>query len=181
MRTSIIAAAAVLAVVPGIARAAEPPCLTKTEFSGLASYALPSAIGGASERCGPVLGDGAWLPSGGNELVERYASRKDTNWPAAKAAFLKLSAKTDRKANDLLRRLPDETLQDMLDTMIEGLVSQEIPTEKCGTIDDFARLLSPLPPENTSELIALAVTLAGKPKKDGSGKSAIGKLAICQE
>ncbi|MDG2002872.1 MAG: hypothetical protein P8J20_06020 [Novosphingobium sp.] len=181
MHKPIIAAAAFLIVVPGIAQAAEPPCLTKSEFSALASFGLPSVISGANERCSPTLSSGAFLPTQGDALVETYASRKDANWPAAKSAFLKISGKTDGKANDLLKLLPDDTLQAMLDVIVEGMVSQEIPIERCGIIDDFARLFAPLPPENTAELLALVVGLAGKPKKDGSGKSAIGKLAICED
>ena len=181
MRMPILAASLVLATLPGVARAAEAPCLTRQEFSSLAAYALPSALSGAAERCQPFLGNGAFLTANGDSLVERYAARKDSSWPAAKAAFLKLSSRTDGKANDLFKLMPDDTLQDMVDLMIEGMVSQEIPTAKCGTIDEFARLLAPLPPENTAQIIGLLVSLAGKPAKDGSGKSAIGKLKICQE
>ena len=181
MRNSIIVAAALLAAAPDMARAAEPPCLTAAELSNLATYALPSAIGGASERCAPALGSGAYLPTSGGELARRYEAKREASWPAARSAFLKLSAKSDGRANGLLKSLPDETLQDMLDLMVEGLVSQEIPTEKCGTIDQFARLLSPLPPENTAELIVLIAGLVGDAKRDGSGRAAIGKLSICQD
>jgi len=181
MRTFIIAAAAVLIAAPGVVRAAEPPCLAKSEFIDLAGFTLPSLIGGAKARCGPVLGPEVFLPTGEEELVERYAARQDTTWPGAMAAFLKISSKTDGKANDILKQLPEETLKDMLTLMIEGMVSQEIPTEMCGSIDEFARLLSPLPAENTAELISLILALASKPKPDGSGKSTIGKLAICRD
>lgn len=181
MRVLSIAATTILATTPGLLAAAEPPCLTKSEFSDLAGYALPSVIGGASDRCKPTLGPDAFLETEGPDLIQRYQGRKAETWPAAKSAFLKLSAKTDSKANHLLSSLPDKTLQDMLDLMLEGLVSQEIPTKTCATIDDVARLLAPLPPENTADLLTLVVDLAGKPKDDGSGKTAFGKLAICQD
>jgi hypothetical protein len=50
----------------------------------------------------------------------------------------------------------------MVDGLIEGLVGQQIPPEKCAMIDQVIRLLSPLPPENTAELIALAAGLGSE-------------------
>lgn len=167
--------AALLLLVPGVAEAAEPPCLTKSEFSSLAGYALPSVISGTTKRCSATLGPEAYLAQDGAQLAERYAVRKTSAWPDAKAAFLKLSAEKDAKTRDVFRKLSDDSLQEMLDVILEGMVSQEIPLEKCGTIDEFVRLLSPLPPENTAELIALTVGLAAdsKPAK-------VGKLTVCQ-
>jgi hypothetical protein len=182
IRILALSAAAALAAAPGIARAAEPPCLTRAEFSALASYALPSAIGGASARCAPALGPTAYLPTRGGELSARYGSRKNANWPAAKSAFLKLSAETNSRANSLIRQLPDDSLREMLDLMVEGLVSQEIPPEKCGTIDELVRLLAPLPPENAAALIAPLIILIGDSRNSGPGVAGkLGELAICEE
>ena len=181
MRNSILAAAAILVAAPGVVSAAERPCLTRSEFTDLAGFTLPSVISGASARCEPELGPEAYLTTDGDALVERYSARMDASWPAAKVAFLKLSSKTSGEANDLIKLLPDETLQEMLELMLQGMVSQEIPPKYCGTIDEFARLLSPLSPENTAEILALIVDLTAEPKMDGSGNSAIGKLSICQD
>ena len=175
MRVPTSLAAAVLALAPGLAQAAQPPCLTPAEFSSLAGYALPSVINGTTKRCAQSLAPSAYLRSSGAGLASRYAARKGPNWPGAKAAFLKLSADTNRDANQVLTSLPDESLQGMLDAILEGMVSQEIPLERCSTIDRFIRLLAPLPPENTAELIALTVGLASKSEKT----SKVGKLQIC--
>jgi hypothetical protein len=181
MRIPNLVATAILVTLPSLANAAEAPCLTRQEFSGLASFVLPSVMEGAIERCRPYLDEGAYLTISGSKLVDRYEARKVQNWPVAKAAFLKISGETNGKANDLLKILPDDALQDMLDITFEGLASQEIPTDKCGTIDEFTRLLAPLPPENTWEIIRLVVSLAGKPEKDSKAKSPLGKLSICPE
>ena len=173
----IIAAIAVtfLAIVPGIVSAAERPCLTSGEFSALAGYAMPSVINGTTKRCSATLGPNAYLPTNGQGLAQRYAVHKDKSWSGAKAAFMKLSATTGNQTGALLKDIPDDTLQQMLDTLVEGMVSQEIPLERCAAIDGFVRLLSPLPPQNTAELIALTVGLASKAKQ-----SKVGKLQICQ-
>ena len=175
MRRMSLFCAALLASVPGMARAAEPPCLTLAEFTSLASYALPSIISGTNQRCSVSLGAGAWLPRNGERLAARYATQKASSWPGAKAAFLKLSASTNGEANKLFRDMPDASLQQVLDAMMEGMVSQSIPLERCETIDGVVRLLSPLPPENTAELIALAVGLGSKSKEPK-----VGKVSICK-
>ncbi|GGC20992.1 hypothetical protein GCM10011371_05810 [Novosphingobium marinum] len=172
-RISGLFAACSLAIA-GTAHAAEPPCLTPAEFSSLAGYSMPSVIKGTSQRCASALSADAYLRTNGDELAARYAKRKPVSWPGAKKAFLKLSADTNQDANDLLSRMPDESMKQMLDAVIEGMVSSEIPLERCKTIDRFVRLLSPLPAENTAELIALAVGLGSK-----SEKAKVGKIAIC--
>lgn len=180
MRSLSLFAAAALLAAPGIAHAAEPPCLTTTEFASLASFALPSVINGTTQRCSASLGANAFLPRSGAQLAQRYAERKTENWPAAKSAFLKLSG-GEGDAAKILRDLPDNSLQGMLDSVLQGMVSQQIPVERCGTIDQVVRLLSPLPPANMAELVSVMVGLGTK--SDAAGKPAkgkLGKLKICQ-
>lgn len=175
MRRLTSLAAAFLAALPGVAAAAEPPCLTSREFTSLAGYSLPSIITGASQRCGPALGPDAFLRKSGPDLAARYASQKASHWQGAKAAFLKLSATTSNDANKIFRDMADAPLQGILDAMMEGMVSQQIPLERCGPIDTVVRLLSPLPPENTAELIAVAVGLGSKAETPR-----VGKISICK-
>ncbi|MCK9543466.1 MAG: hypothetical protein M0R03_15705 [Novosphingobium sp.] len=172
-------AACLLIAAPGIAQAAEPPCLAPAEFTSLAGYALPSLISGTTARCGASLGPSAFLSRSGKDLATRYAQGKTANWPGAKAAFLKLSASTNKDANQIIGTLPDATLQQMLDAVMEGMAGQQIPVEKCGTIDNVVRLLSPLPPANTAELIALAVGLGAKSGPGKNGKAKVGSFTLC--
>lgn len=174
MRKLTAFCALLLTTAPGLARAAEPPCLTAGEFAALAGYAMPSVINGTAQRCAATLGPDAFLRKSGSELSGRYAARKPVAWPGAKAAFLKLSASTNADANRLFTQMPDPSLQQVVDAMLEGMVSQQIPLDRCATIDKVVGLLSPLPPENTAELVALAVGLGSK---SGGGK--LGKIAVC--
>lgn len=179
MRRSIRFAALLLATVPGIAQAAEPPCLTEAEFASLAGYALPSVIKGTAARCSAALPANAFLKTGGNELSIRYAGQKARHWPAAKEAFLKLSASKNADTDKLFRGMPDASLQGIIDAMMEGMVSQQIPVDRCGAIDRLVWLLSPLPPENTAELIALAAGIGAKADVGGD-RAQVGKLSICK-
>ncbi len=167
-------APALLAALPTLAHAATPPCLTAGEFTSLATYALPSVISGTAQRCSGQLGATAYLRRSGEELAARYQQRKAAAWPGAKAAFLKLSASTNVEANNLIRNLPDASMQPMLESLMEGMVSQRIPLERCTTIDRAIRLLAPLPAENTAELIALAVGLGAR-----TGGGTIGAISVC--
>lgn len=169
---------ALLVLFSSAANAAVPPCLTAGEFTSLATYALPSMISGTSQRCATRLSANAYLRRNGSELVSRYSQRKASSWPGAKAAFLKLSASTNNDANNLIRSLPDSSMQPMLDSLMEGMISQRIPLDRCTTIDRAIGLLAPLPAENTAELIALAVGLGAKTgTSTGSGK--LGAISIC--
>ncbi len=174
MRTLLTLVAAIAMAAPGIVQAAEPPCLTPAEFTSLSSYALPSMISGTTQRCSTVLPADAFLRRKGADLSNRYASLKTSAWPGAKAAFLKVSANGDNETASLIRGMPDSSLQPMADAFISGMVSQQLPTERCRAVDRLIGLLSPLPPENTAELIALAVGLGAR-----SGKARFGSLTVC--
>jgi len=155
--------------------ASAPPCLTPAEFTALSSYALPSIITGASERCAATLPADAWLRRNGGQLAARYAESKPLSWPGAKAAFLKLGGgMANAEATNMLKSLPDSALQPMTDALISGMVSQRLPTDRCVSVDRLVRLLSPLPPESTAELIALAAGLGAR-----TGQAKIGAMAIC--
>jgi hypothetical protein len=173
MRKVMTGAIMALAAFPGVAQAAEAPCLTPAEFTALATYGLPSVIKGVTDRCSASLPSGSWLPRNGAPLASHYAAAKPAAWPGAKAAFMKLGA-TGKDSAEMFRKLPDKSLQPMVDGLIEGLIGQEIPLEKCTMVDRVVRLISPLPPENTAELIAL---LAGLGSKSGGDK--VDKLRLC--
>jgi len=174
MRTVLTATAILLAAIPGVAQAAETPCLTAAEFSGVASYALPSVITGTTLRCSATLPASSYLRSNGTQLAARYAAGKASAWPVAKAAFLRVSTTADQAANALFANLPDQSMQTMLDALIEGAVSQQIPTERCATIDQLVRVVAPLPAESTAELIALAAGLGAQ-----SNTAKVGGFKLC--
>ncbi len=172
----LLAAVAIATIpAPSLAQTAKP-CLTPAEFSSLATYGLPSIIKGVSERCGPTLRAGGWLPRNAGQLAARYSQAKPAAWPGARAAFFKFSgsAGAGREISGAFRNMPDENLQPIVDGLIEGLISQQVPLERCSTIDRVISLVAPLPPQNTAELIALTAGLASK-----SGGSLASKLKLC--
>ena len=172
MRKTLLILAAASIVAPSLAQAAAPsPCLTAREFTDLSAYALPSIITGTAQRCSAALAPDAYLKRSGPALASRFAAGKSAAWPGAKLAFLKLSGSD---AANLLRGLPDDRLQPLADALVEGMIGQQIPTERCRTVDAAVRLLAPLPPRNFAELIALA---AGLGSQAGGGR--VGRISLC--
>lgn len=174
MRLPALLVAAAIALQPTLSHAAETTCLTEKQAALLAGYALPSVITGATKRCSASLNGQSFLKANGPELAKRYSARKDETWPAAKSAFLTISKGKD-DASKVFGQLSDSSLREMLDVVLEGMVAQEIPVTDCGKVDNFVRLLAPLPAENTAELVVMMVGLAteDKPAKPG-------KLALCK-
>lgn len=162
-------------VIPGIAQAAEPVCLTPSEFTALSTYALPSLIRGTAERCTPVLPSGAFLRSDGEKLAQRYSVKRDAAWPGAKQAFLKIGSAKSPEAAQIIGKMSDETLKPMVDELVTGAVSQQLPEDRCKPVDRALRLLSPLPAENTAELIGVIAGLGAR-----SGKAKVGQFALCE-
>lgn len=175
MRKLALAAATLSLIVPQIAAAEEAPCLTPQEVTAIAAYAMPSVIGGTTQRCAPALGKDSWIAVNGQHLAQRYADRKAAVWPEAKAALIKLGGSANDPAMNALKSLPDATIQQMADTMLTSGVAEKVPVTRCVAIDRFLSLISPLPPENTAELIALTLGIMSR-----GDNPKIGKLTICK-
>lgn len=173
-RLTALVAAALLAL-PQVALAAEPVCLTPREFTAISTYALPSVITGAERTCATMLPEDAFLRRNGADLAARYAQGKDRAWPEAKAAFLRVSGANDPGAGRLFALMPDDSLQDVADAAFVGIIAGQIKPGSCAAIDRVVSLLSPLPPENTAELIALAAGLGAK-----TGEARVGRFALCK-
>lgn len=163
----VFAAASGLALMQAQAAQASQ-CVTEDEMSGIVGYALPSVLDGAMKSCKPHLSPTGYFATKGPDILARYAARKDANWPAAKAAFIKLGAEKDDKLTATLSALPDQALQPFAEAMVTEMVGAEIKPGQCVAIERGVRLLSPLPPENTAELVTFIVGMADKPgKKSG--------------
>lgn len=156
-----------------VALAADTPCLTPREATAVATYAMPSMIAGTTQRCGKALGSDSYLSREGTKLAEKYAARKGVAWPEAKAALLRVGA--GNQMVDAVKNLPDATVQPVVDTLVTSLVVEHIPVDRCKPIDRALWLLSPLPPENTAELIALSLGIMAQGQNPR-----IGKIAICK-
>ncbi len=177
---SLVACAALAALMFGeVAAAQNADCLSEREVTNLVSYALPVVMDSAIKTCRPQLATDGYFATQGASLVQRYAARKSTAWPDAKAALLKLGGKDD-KMKDMVANLSDEALQPFADGLVAQLIAKGIKPGQCKSIERATRLLSPLPPENTAELLTFVIVLAEKPKVRGAvGAPRKADLPIC--
>lgn len=164
-----------LTLVPGMAQAAQAVCVTPAELTAMTTYGLPSVIRGTSQRCSPILPANAYLRRDGERLAARYERGSVAAWPAARAAFLRIGSNGNADQAKIMQRLPDDTLRPLVDELILGMVDQKLPADRCKSIDRLVNLLSPLPPENTAELIGLAAGLGAT-----NGKAKVGQFQLCE-
>ena len=120
---SLVACAALAALMVGeVAAAQNADCLSEREVTNLVSYALPVVMDSAIKTCRPQLAPDGYFATQGASLVQRYAARKSTAWPDAKAALLKLGGKDD-KMKDMVANLSDEALQPFADGLVAQLIA----------------------------------------------------------
>lgn len=169
------AAIALLGLSSANANAAgDLPCLTPAEFSAISTYSLPSVIRGAGQKCAPSLSSDAFLRTSGETLAHRYSSGRDASWPKTRSAVLKVATAANPEAAKLFGGLPDDTLKPLADQMIQGMVKDQLPADRCEPVSKLLMLLSPLTANSVAEVIALTAGLASR-----SGQARVGKLSIC--
>jgi hypothetical protein len=162
-----------------IAMAADAPCLSEHEVTSLVTYALPVVMDSAIKTCRPQLAPGGYFATQGAALVQRYAAHKSMAWPEAKRALLKIGGNDD-KMKDMVASLSDEALQPFAEGLVAQLVTKGIKPKQCIAIERATRLLSPLPPENTAELLTFVIVLAERPKlRSAVGAPRNSELPIC--
>ena len=177
-RCAALAAAAIAMPAQAAAAAAvEAKCLAPGEVRALATFAMPSVLTGLIDRCAPEVGTSGFMSTQGRGLVTSYAAHKDAAWPTARQAFFRLAGSkggTDETAN-MLAKMPDAALQPFVEGMIGGMIGAKLKPGQCAIADKMMRLLAPLPPQNTAELLGTILELTGGDKKSGPGG-----LAICK-
>lgn len=175
VRVAALTAAAI--AMSAQAAAAEAQCLAPTEVRALATFAMPSVLTGLIDHCAPVVGTSGFMSTQGRNLVATYAAHKDAAWPVARKAFFRLAATKSGadETTDMMAKMPDAALQPFVEGLIGGMIGSKLKPDQCTIADKMMRLLAPLPPENTSELLGTILELA-----EGDKKSGPGGLAICK-
>jgi hypothetical protein len=158
-----------------VAAAQEPACLSGREVTSLVTYALPVVMDSTMKACRPQLSPQGFFATQGSSLVQRYGARKTAAWPEARAALVKLGGNDD-KLKDIVSNLSDEALQPLAEGMVSAMVTKGIKPGQCKAIERATRLLSPLPLENTAQLVTFILVVADKPKPGSTKKS---DLPIC--
>lgn len=159
----LIAAALLLAapqITDAAARSREKPCVTRDQIASLGLYVLPAALPVVVERCRSALPADAWLTVEGTAYAERLASGREAHWPGARTAFEKLSGERAPEG------VSDTSLRSLVDDAVRAKLPSTIKERHCPQIDEAARLLAALPPENLAGIAAMLMELGTEKDND---------------
>lgn len=156
---TILSAAALTASAPAVAQVDD---LDPAAVTAASRYALPMVFEGYLSRCNTALSPSGYALSNSSRLNAKFSEGSDAAWPAAKAAMLELMAEDAGDMSEMLGMLGDESLRPMVDALIAGMVSQELKTENCESIERGLEILDPLPAENLAELIGFFIEMEQK-------------------
>ena len=168
---SSLALTAAAVAMPAHAAAEQAGCLSSAEVRALTTFAMPSVLTGLVDHCTAEIGSTGFMATQGRNLITSYAAGKNAAWPTARKAFFKLADKKGDTSDTsaLLTGMPDAALQPFVEGIIGGMIGSKLKPGQCVIADKMMRLLAPLPPENTSELVGTILELAGGDKKSGPG------------
>lgn len=158
----LAASLALGATVP--AQAAEPvQCIEPQEMHGLIAYFLPNVIDEVSRNCSASLAADSYTRAQLPRLAARLNEQKAANWPAAKAAFFKIGAASDRDAGTKdIARLPDAALRPIVDKVMVQKISITVTPSVCADVNDVAEALAPLSAEQTVHLLATIFSVVAR-------------------
>ena len=166
-------------IVAQTASAQDAVCLSEQEVVSLVAFALPTVMDSTIKTCRPQLSPQGYFSAQGSALIARLASNKPATWPSAKSAFLKLGGTKDTATRDLIAKLPDSALQPFAEGIVAQLVTSRIKPDSCVAIERGVRLIAPLPPQTTAELIAFVIVLTDKSGAGNVGPSKKANLPFC--
>lgn len=150
------------------AQAKSSACLTEPEATALFEYALPEILDSVAKKCGPALPRQAFLASQASHYVNRYRAASATNWPLAKAAFLKSAAAED-KTDKVLRAIPDDALKSLLSAGLGAALAGDLKPAACPRVDKLVSALAPLPSSNVAQIIVQIMAMDGEKAGKSSG------------
>jgi hypothetical protein len=147
--TRLAVLAGVIAALPAtaIAQTSAKSCLSGEEAEGLVTYALPAAVRAISAHCAKTLPATAPLVQSGLVTAARYQVDADKAWPAASAAFDKLSGLP------VANIMGEKALKPLIEKTISDGVVQNLEAKDCYKADRFINILQPLPTRNMAMLI----------------------------
>lgn len=137
------------------------PCMSAAEAQGLVTFALPDLIDTVAKSCKPTLAPTAYLTRSGAEMVARYRTTADSSWPVAKAAIVKIAGKDGA----MMAALPDEATKALIGAGISTELGKSVKPQSCQMVSDVLEQLSPLPPQNMSNLLGIILQAVGNSQK----------------
>lgn len=167
MKQTILRTAAIAALCSvGQAQAAEgavptsEPCITNAEVQGAVAYVLPILLRTVSDKCSALLPANAYLRTASPGLVRELEASQNRAWPQARALLIKFA-----REDKAMVALSDEALRPIVDQIVGKKLEIRVEVGMCGDVNDIAEAVAPLSPDQTVNLFATILNIAGRHDK----------------
>lgn len=143
---------------------AQQACVEPEDAADAVIYAMPAAYEATLKACDTEFDAGSFLRSAdGQNFIEQFRTQRDERWDGT-FRFLRtfMSAQGDggdKGMADMISALPEESLRPFVDGLMGQLIGEQIKPDSCGKIDRGVELMSPLPADNVSGLVAFVLEL----------------------
>lgn len=147
------------------------PCVSPPEAEALVASVAPELIAEVGRVCTPALPPGATLRQANGALVERYRAEADRAWPQGRGAITKITGP------DIGSLLGGDLARPLLATLVLPLLTKNLVTADCASLDRIVTLAQPLPPRNMAGLLVAVLQLVDSKRVARGAKPT---LPICQ-
>lgn len=139
--------AALIAIFPVQAGAANSVCVTESEAKSVALFLAPDVLRTLSTTCRPLLNGDAYLGRSSDQLVARYRTASSTAWPNVQVLLGRIPEVK------MFRGLNEEGARGMIAVMLEDKALGKLSPGDCSMANDMLEALDPLPPQNMATLL----------------------------
>lgn len=150
-RAYLLAATALIVLLPTHAAASQAKCLSRAELRTGIAYVMPALMKGVVGKCAPTLSADSYLAKGGEALVSRYAGQSQGRAEDVQALFAKFGPQAGLNGAD------GESTAKLIESLVTVGVQSALKPESCADISAAMALLDPLPAANMNSLIELAL------------------------
>lgn len=148
------------------AQAQQQACVAPADMSDAVVYAMPIAYDATRAACANRLSQRGFLATRGDAYMAPFRASQDKSWPGAFRMLKTFMAQKDGAAEEsgmdmtaMLQSMPEDALRPFVDALVGQMIAQEIKGDSCAKIERGLELLSPLPTENVSGLVAFIVEM----------------------
>ncbi len=149
--------------------AAQQLDLTEGEMATVARIAMPTAFRSLQTKCDPVLQSDAYMFARGEALHRKLTAASQAAAPGASRILASVAARSNPAMGEMLAGMPAETLLPFVNEMVAGMITRQIETGQCATINRALELMEPLPAANVADLLALAY-VQSPPSQNGAAR-----------
>ncbi len=145
----------------GQAQAAQTAnCITPAEMHGLVGYLAPVLVDRFSQKCSDHFSAGSMVRTSLPALIGRLEENRDSNWPMARAAFLKFGASDSSKAAMDMAKLSDRALRPLVDELLGAKLNMPLTPANCRDAEEVVQALLPLSGDELVNLVSVVMGVA---------------------